>query len=75
MDGATEALLLVAERNGQTMLARIGMIRAQNRQAGDRAAEQARKNLSIGPLTGKDRAAHLRHLPTASASISHAPTI
>ena len=28
---ATEALLLVAERNGPTMLARIGVMRALNR--------------------------------------------
>jgi hypothetical protein len=38
---AMEALLLVAERNGPTMLARIGMMRALNRHA--REAQAPRK--------------------------------
>ncbi len=44
---AVEALLLVAELNGPTMMARIGMMRALNRNV-ERAFESSRKDTHWG---------------------------
>jgi hypothetical protein len=47
---ATECLILVAEKNGPTMMARIGMVKALNRNAPPREFNSSRKDPHWGKL-------------------------
>jgi hypothetical protein len=64
---AVEAVLLVVELNGPTMMARIGMLRALNRNV-ERVFDPSRKDKALGKVEIEERPMTRRREPGALAS-------